>query len=83
MNMNKLLVTIFASSFTLCSAVSFAASTLKLEELTTEQRTDMRSRADQLTADRAATGSQTKSVAHQPLKVQKPHAEKIKPATRS
>jgi hypothetical protein len=76
MTMTKLLVTIVASTFALCSAASFAAGAMKLEDLTTEQRTDMRSRADQLIANRAANGGQTVAVSHQTPAVKKPDAKK-------
>ena len=82
MNLNKLLVTSAAAIFALSAAASFAAGgTLKLEELTKEQRTDMRSRADQLLADSAANGGNVKAVAQQP-KAKKP-AAKTKTETRS
>ena len=70
MSMNKLLVTIVASTFALSPAASFAAGgIMKLEDLTKEQRADMRSRADQLTADRAAGRGQTKAVVKKPRAV--------------
>jgi hypothetical protein len=72
MKVNKLLVAIVASTLASGSAASFAAGGMKLEELTKEQRMDMRSRADQLTADRAATGSRTKSSVEKAPKVKKP-----------
>ena len=47
--MNKLLVAVVASAFVLGSASGFAADTAKKEELTKEQRADMRNRAETLT----------------------------------
>ena len=72
MNLNKLLVTVAVSTFALCAAESFAAGTMKLEELTKEQRMEMRARAEQLTADRVAGP-----------KVKKPHAVKSKMDSRT
>ena len=78
MNMNKLLVTIVVSTFALGSAESFAAGTLKLEDLTREQRMDMRSRADQLTADRAASGGQMNTTMEHTMKVKKSRTTKTR-----
>jgi outer membrane murein-binding lipoprotein Lpp len=83
MNMHQLLVAIVVSTFSLSSTASFAAGTLKLEELTKEQRMDMRSRADQLTADRTANGGKTQAVVEQAPKVKKPRAAKPKTDIRS
>ncbi|MEO7725984.1 MAG: hypothetical protein ABIS45_01890 [Burkholderiales bacterium] len=55
--MHKLLAAIVASTFAFAS-VSFAAETVKKEELTQDQRADMRTRADQLTRARAADSTQ-------------------------
>ena len=80
MNMNKLLVTTLAAIFASFAGASFAANgTMKLEDLSKEQRMDMRSRADQLTADRAA-GRQTKA-ADQSTTVKKPRTAKAKAAS--
>jgi len=54
--MNKLLVAIVASTFVLGSASGFAADTVKKkEELTAEQKTEIRDRVERLKADRART----------------------------
>ena len=65
--MNKLLAAIVASTFALGSVSGFAADAVKKDELTTEQRMDMRNRADQLTRERAAGSTQVKAnVRHAP-----------------
>ena len=52
--MNKLLVTLVATSFALGSASAFAADALKKkEELTSEQKTEIRDRAERMKTDRA------------------------------
>lgn len=73
--MNKLLATIIASTFALSCASGFAADAPKKEELTKEQRIEMRARADRLVAERAATGTQVKSEVRSAPKVKK-HAKK-------
>src|SRR6187402_1225367 len=55
--MNKLLAAIVASTFAFGIVSAFAAERAKPEELTQEQRADMRTRADQLTRARA-TGTE-------------------------
>ena len=55
--MNKLLLAVVASVFALSSASGFAAdATKKKEELTAEQKTEIRDRAERMKADRAKTG---------------------------
>ena len=71
--MNKLLAVVVASTFALGSVTGFAADVLKLEDLTKEQRIDMRNRADALIAERAGTA---KPAAHRSPKVKKPYAAK-------
>ena len=53
--MNKLLAAVVATTFALGSASSFAADTAKKTELTQNERTEMRNRADKLAAERTAT----------------------------
>ncbi len=55
--MHKLIAVFVASTFAFTS-VSFAATAVKKEDLTQEQRTDMRARADQLTRTRTAESTQ-------------------------
>ena len=51
--MNKLLVALVASTFVLGSASGFAADSVKKkEELTAEQKTEIRDRVERLKADR-------------------------------
>jgi Ni/Co efflux regulator RcnB len=59
--MNKLLIAVVASTFAFGSVAGYAADTTKKEELTKEQRTDMRSRADKLTQDRTQAGTPVKT----------------------
>ena len=77
--MNKLLVAIVTSAFVLSSISGFAADPAKKEELTKEQRTDMRNRAEKLMLERAQAPTQVKSVAP---KAKARHAKKAKKETR-
>lgn len=78
MNINKLLAAIVVSTFAWSAVASYAAQ----EELTRDQRMDMRSRADQLIADRAANGGRTNAMMEHATRVKKPHAKKAKAASR-
>ena len=51
--MNKLLAALVVSTFALGTVSAYAADAVKKEELTSAQRADMRTRADQLTRARA------------------------------
>ena len=51
--MNKLLAALVVSTFALGTLSAYAADAVKKEELTSAQRADMRTRADQLTRARA------------------------------
>ena len=74
--MNKLLAAIVVSTFALGSVSGFAADAAKRDELTKEQRTDMRDRADKLTTERAAPSRHVISkVKHAPT-AKKHHAKK-------
>ena len=63
--MNKLLAAIVASAFAFGAVSAYAADAVKKDELTSEQRADMRNRADQLTRARA-TGTEQVSTKAQP-----------------
>ena len=78
--MHKLLAAIVMSTFALGSATSFAADAAKRDELTQEQRADMRNRAEKLTAERAAAASAVK--AKHSTKATKHHARKAHKASR-
>ena len=73
--MNKLLATIVASTFAFSCVTGFAADSPKKEELTKEQRIEMRARADRLATERATTGNQVKAEVKPAAKVKK-HAKK-------
>lgn len=77
--MHKLLAAIVVSTFTLGSVSGFAADAVKKEELTQEQRSDMRNRADQLIKARAAGSAQVKTVAP---KAKPQHVKKAKKVSR-
>ena len=53
--MNKLLAAVVATTFALGSASGFAADAAKKPELTKEEKTEMRNRAEKLAAERTAT----------------------------
>ena len=81
--MNKLLIALAASAFTfgtLGSASSFAADAAKKqEELTAEQKTEIRDRVERLKADRAKA-EQAKSTPEAPIKKADPkRTSKAKP----
>jgi hypothetical protein len=73
--MNKILAAVVASTIALGSASVFAAAAK--QELTQEERVEMRNRADQLKA-RAATPAAVKAVDQTAPKTKKPHAKKSK-----
>jgi len=63
--MGKLLAVIAVSTFALASVSGIAADTAKKEDLTKEQRTEMRNRAEQLKTERAANpNAQHASIDH-------------------
>jgi hypothetical protein len=80
--MNKLLAAIVASAFVFGSVSGFAADAAKKEELTKEQRVDMRNRADKLTQERAQAPTQVKTDAVQTPKAKAHHAKKAKNVSR-
>jgi hypothetical protein len=80
--MNKLLAAFFVTTFALGSSVVFATGTMKLEDLTKEQRTEMRNRADTLIAQRAATANKVKASSGHTSRVKKLH-HKIEMKTHS
>ncbi len=59
--MKKPVIALIVSMFAFATAHSFAASPLKLEPLTTEQRAEMHNRADSLIAARAAAPTRAKT----------------------
>ena len=74
--MSRLLAVIVASTFAFSSAAGFAADAApkKKEELTKEERADMRSRADRLIAQRAAQPAvQEKAVEKAPAAKKQTH----------
>jgi len=58
--MNKLIVPFIAALFTFGSLSTFAAETVKKEELTQQERADMRARAEKLKEERANAPQQEK-----------------------
>lgn len=80
--MKKILAAIVASTFALSCASGFAADTVKKEELTKEQRTDMRNRADKLTAERAAAPTQANTATKPAPKAKKQHVKKTDKVSR-
>lgn len=80
--MKRILAAVVVSIFALGSTAGFAADAAKSEELTKEQRADMRNRADKLTAERAAGASHVKAEAKHASTAQKHHAKKVKKASK-
>lgn len=81
--MNKLLAAVVASTFVLGSASAFAADAAKGTDLTKDERTEMRIRADKLTAERAAAPLATKVQAHPAAKLKKHHTRNDRKTTGS
>jgi hypothetical protein len=80
--MYKLLAAIVVSTFALSCASGFAADTAKRDELTQEQRMDMRDRADKLTAERAAASKPATSKVRHASTAKKYHSRKTKRVSR-
>jgi hypothetical protein len=76
--MNKLLVALIASAFALGSASGFAADTVKKkEELTAEQKSEVRDRVERLKSERAKA-EQGKATPATPAKSEPKRTSKIK-----
>ncbi len=80
--MNKVIAAIIASAFALSSVSGFAADAAKRDELTKDQRTEIRNRADRLTTERAAAPTQSQSQAAPAPKAKKTHFKKEKKTPR-
>ena len=80
--MNKIMAAIVASAFVLGSVSGYAADTAKKEELTKEQRVDMRNRADKLTQERAQAPTPVKASDVKTPKAKTQHAKKAKKVSR-
>jgi hypothetical protein len=76
--MHKLLAVVVASTLAFGSAAGFAADAAKKDELTQEQRTDMRNRADRLVKERAQAPAPVKAQARHTPKVKPQHVKKTK-----
>ncbi len=69
--MKKPVIAFIVSAFAVAAGHSIAATPLKLEPLTTEQRADMHQRADSLLAIRAANPAQTRATPKATAKTRK------------
>ena len=76
--MSKLVAVIVATTFALGAAAGFAADTAKKEELTKEERMEMRTRADKLIAERAANPQPASTTLEKAPVTKKNHARKAK-----
>lgn len=76
--MRKLLAVIVASTLALGATAGFAADVAKKEELTKEDRMEMRTRADKLVAERAANPQPVKATTEKATAPKKNHARKTK-----
>ena len=76
--MHKLLAVVVASTLAFGSVAGFAADAGKKEELTQEQRTEMRTRADRLVKERAQAPAPVKAQAQHTPKAKTPHVKKAK-----
>ena len=59
--MNKMLATVIASTFVFAAGAGIAADATKKEELTAEQRVEMRARAERLSKERAQATAPVKT----------------------
>ena len=80
--MKKLFAAIVASTFAFGSVAGYAADAAKKEELTQEQRVEMRNRADQLIKERAQSPAPVKAQDQHAPKAKAFHAKKTKKVTR-
>ena len=78
--MNKLIAAAVATAFALGTVSTFAADAAKKDELTTEQRAEMRDRAERMKQERA-NGPQKAQTMHETTAQKKVHkkADKAKP----
>ena len=60
--MNKVIAAVVVSTFAFASAATFAAASTKKDELTVEQRSEMRARAEQMKVQRDSTPMQKDKV---------------------
>jgi len=76
--MNKLLLAVVASAFAFGSASGFAADAVKKkEELTAEQKTEIRERVERLKSERAKADA-TKATPAAPAKTEPKRTSKVK-----
>lgn len=82
--MNKLLLALVASTFALCAASGFAADAVKKkEELTAEQRTEIRERIERLKTERAKAEAAKATPAALATKADPKRASKVKPKAKA
>ncbi|MDB5809857.1 MAG: hypothetical protein JWN94_1979 [Betaproteobacteria bacterium] len=79
--MKKLLAALIVSSVAFGTVSAFAADAAKREDLTKEQRSDMRNRADDLTRARA-NGTEARTAQAAPVAVAKKHTTGTKKSTK-
>lgn len=80
--MNKLLVTLVASVFTFAAASGFAADAMKKkEELTAEQKTEIRDRVERMKAERAKTEQAKTTAPSTPAPAKKAEPKRTSKAT--
>jgi hypothetical protein len=80
--MHKLLAVVVASTLAFGSVAGFAADAVKKEELTQEQRTEMRNRADRLVKERAQAPAPVKAQTQSTPKAKVQHVKKTKKVSR-
>ena len=78
--MNKLIAAIVASTFILGSTTVIAATAVKKEELTQEQRGELRNRADRLVQERAQNPAPVRAAPTQAPAPVKAHAKRASKA---
>jgi hypothetical protein len=74
--MSRILVAIVAAGIAFGSTAAFAADAAKSTELTREEKADMRSRAEQLTAERARLAAQPNTAVGNTHKATEPRTAK-------
>ena len=80
--MHKLLAVVVASTLAFGSVAGLAADAVKKEELTQEQRTEMRNRADRLVKERAQAPAPVKAQTQHTPKAKVQHVKKTKKVSR-
>ena len=81
--MNKLIAAAVATAFALGTVSTFAADAAKKDELTTQERAEMRDRAERMKTERATGAQQAQKTVHKTTQKKHKKARKAKRVSRS